>query len=89
MIGIPLFDDRNTYVPDWFVNFYDEGYYWIIIALMVAIISILIGIIGWQSFELRELERFLNIRNKHRKDSFKRENRNKVKHFKKKRVWQS
>jgi hypothetical protein len=42
MIGIQHISDRNTTVPDWFVTFYDSGYFWVAIVVLMVVAAGLI-----------------------------------------------
>lgn len=59
MIGMQPIDDKNTYVPDWAVQFYDSGYFWLVAAIAGVIILVLIVVICRQYYELKEAKRIL------------------------------
>ncbi len=59
MIEMQHMDDRNTHIPDWFVQLYDSGYIWLILAgMFVAVIGLII-VTCRQYFEMKEAERFI------------------------------
>ncbi len=55
-----LMDDRNTTVPDWFVKFYDLGYFDIAFGLACLLIVVLVIIACRLYYESKELQRFLD-----------------------------
>ena len=42
MIGMQHIDERNTAVPDWFVGYYDSGYFWVGVAVLSLLTVVLI-----------------------------------------------
>ena len=42
MIGMHHIDERNTAVPDWFVGYYDSGYFWVGVAVLSLLTVVLI-----------------------------------------------
>ena len=55
MIGIQHISDRNTTVPDWFVTFYDSGYFWVAIVVLIVVATRLY-------YQIQEVERILEER---------------------------
>ena len=53
MIGMQHIDERNTAVPDWFVGYYDSGYFWV----GVAVLSLLACRLY---YEMKEAQRILD-----------------------------
>lgn len=53
-------DDRNTTVPDWFVKYYDTGYYWAGITLLILLAIVLIVVACRLYYEMKEAERSLD-----------------------------
>ena len=53
MIGMQHIDERNTAVPDWFVGYYDSGYFWV----GVAVLSLLACRLY---YEMKEEQRILD-----------------------------
>lgn len=62
MIGIQHIGDRNTTVPDWFVTFYDSGYFWIAIVVLIVVAAGLIVVATRLYYQIREVERILEER---------------------------
>ena len=38
-------DERNTAVPDWFVGYYDSGYFWVGVAVLSLLTVVLLSLI--------------------------------------------
>ncbi|MFR2618095.1 hypothetical protein [Parabacteroides goldsteinii] len=60
MIGMQHIDDRNTAVPDWFVGYYDSGYFWVGVAVLSLLTIGLIVLACWLYFEMKEAQRILD-----------------------------
>lgn len=59
VIGIPLIADKNTTVPDWFVIFYDSGYFWAAIVVLSLVAAALIVVACRLYYQIREVQRYL------------------------------
>ena len=62
MIGIQHISDRNTTVPDWFVTFYDSGYFWVAIVVLMVVAAGLIVVACRLYYQIQEVERILEER---------------------------
>lgn len=60
MIEMQHMDDRNTAVPDWFVKYYDLGYFDIAFGLACLLIVVLVIIACRLYYESKELQRFID-----------------------------
>ena len=60
MIEMQHMDDRNTTVPDWFVKYYDLGYFDIFFGLACLVIVVLVIIACRLYYESKELQRFID-----------------------------
>ncbi len=60
MIGMQHIDDRNTAVPDWFVAYYDSGYFWVGMAVLSLLMVVLIVLACRLYFEMKEAQRILD-----------------------------
>ena len=53
MIGMQHIDERNTAVPDWFVGYYDSGYFWVGVVVLIVLACRLY-------YEMKEAQRILD-----------------------------
>ena len=60
MIGMQHIDERNTAVPDWFVGYYDSGYFWVGVAVLSLLTVVLIVLACRLYHEMKEAQRILD-----------------------------
>ena len=60
MTGIQHIGDRNTTVPDWFVSYYESGYFWVGMVALGLLAVVLIVLACRLYFEMKEAQRILD-----------------------------
>lgn len=60
MIGIQYIGDMNTTVPDWFVKYYDSGYFEAILVVLLLVLVILVVAICRLYYQTKEAQRMID-----------------------------
>ena len=60
MIGIQYIGDTNTTVPDWFVKYYDSGYFEAILVVLLLVLVVLVVAICRLYYQTKEAQRMID-----------------------------